>query len=87
MSQDTDTNTTPGVSGLTTPQLNDGNVTDSSFAKDDRPEVNLIDLTTDIEAKLASIYKTIEKNDEEVNSRIDTLVRSIVKLEEELKAN
>lgn len=85
------------VSGLTTPQLNSGEVTGNGradttitssqipFSKESssesNDESNMFDITLEIEDKLKVILDSVDKNDSEINDRIDKLTKKIEQIE------
>lgn len=79
---------TESIGGLTTPQLQGGEVTNSTFVGADLvPDSSPTQLEAiqDINTMLRSVISSMEKNDSDVNSRIDKLSLEISALEKELR--
>lgn len=87
-----------GVSGLTTPHLDSGeltknnkvddkSITSKENSPDPTPDSTIFDIARDIESKLKSVLEKVDKNDDEINKRIDKLTKQISQLEQEIKNN
>lgn len=70
------------VNGLNTSHLNEGENIETPESTAENP--NIFDLSNDIELQLDTLMDLVEKNDAENEERIDTLLKRVVKLEQEL---
>lgn len=83
----TSNDVTPGVHGLSTPQLNGGEITDASTNHHIEASEGdtIFDITLTVEAKLKDMLEKMEQNDAEVNKRISALSDKILQLESDIK--
>ncbi|SGZ49518.1 CIC11C00000000371 [Sungouiella intermedia] len=76
---------TTKVNGLTTPALADGEFMDAKdefLAEEKKPSA--LDIATNIETKVKSLFEQVEKDDEEVNRRLTKLTKMVEELHKSL---
>lgn len=83
----TSSDAAPGVHGLSTPQLNGGELTDAptNYHTEASEGDTIFDITLTVEAKLKDMLERMEQNDAEVNKRISALSDKILQLENDIK--
>lgn len=72
------------VNGLTTPALADGEFTDAkSEFHTEKPQQSALDIATNIETKLKTLFDQVQKDNAEVDQRLNKLTQMV----EELRKN
>lgn len=69
------------INGLTTPALNEGKVADAaSEADQQKPEKSILDMAAGIELKLKALADQLEKDDREIDLKLDALAKRLQKI-------
>ncbi|ODV79605.1 uncharacterized protein CANTADRAFT_77961 [Suhomyces tanzawaensis NRRL Y-17324] len=80
----------PTVPGLTTPQLNGGEITAeaktaSTVETKTEQKVSVMDIALSLENSLKEALDMVDKNDKEVNDKLELLNKRLLSIESELR--